>query len=137
LGVLILLIRANHMWAMSRWLFWYHGLMLHSTRRLLACLLIMLLPFSAVAGSLTALATLARPCPHASMPKADCCKHDAKSGAQSACCAAAAAAVTATAMPAQITSARPIRAHRARATAVIEFYDSFIPDSLHPPPRRA
>jgi hypothetical protein len=135
--VLILLIRARHMRAMSRWLLWYHSSMLHSTRRLLACLLIMLLPFSAVAGSLTALATLARPCPHASMPNADCCKHDAKSGAQSACCAAAAAAVMATAMPTQVASATPIRAHLVRATAVIEFYDSFIPDSLHPPPRSA
>ncbi|MEO7493867.1 MAG: hypothetical protein ABIT83_21210 [Massilia sp.] len=108
--------------------------MSRSIRRLLACLLILLLPFAAIAGSLARVDSLTRHCPPAAkMRSADCCKHDSKAGAAAACCSAAAASIAA--LPAVALAAPPQAPGRAPMPVLAMFYESFIPDSLHRPPR--
>ncbi|NHZ61516.1 hypothetical protein [Massilia genomosp. 1] len=101
-------------------------------RRLLACLLLVLMPFQAIGASVSACA-----CPSQMMQMMDCCDHDSDVQASDSHCGAALGcmAAPAPALPERVpAAAMPSQGGIAAATPV-HFHDSFIPDGPQRPPR--
>ncbi|MDM5178955.1 hypothetical protein PO883_17275 [Massilia sp. DJPM01] len=112
------------------------ALMPSAFRRLLACLLLVLLPFQAMAAGVAACDAAGRACSEQMMRMMDCCDHGDQSSSDLHCgsafgCLSAAAHALLPGVPA------PLVQSQAGAVAVVpvHFHDSFIPDGPHRPPR--
>ena len=112
------------------------ALMPSAFRRLLACLLLVLLPFQATAASVAACEAAGRPCSEQMMQMMDCCDHGDQSSSDLHCgtafgCMSAAAPALLPGVPVPLMLSQP----RALAPAPVQFHDSFIPEGPQRPPR--
>lgn len=109
-------------------------------RRLVACLMFVLLPFQALAAPHGQCGNGTSDCAEMMM-QGDCCDHEASAGASSDgahhCVSAAGcmSAAYAIAIPAEIRQAAPAAAASDIGPASPTFYRSFIPEALQRPPR--
>lgn len=105
-------------------------------RRLVACLLLVLLPLQAFAGVVAASEKAVKPCPQ-QMQGSECCDKAKPAPDQLKCCAGAACA-PAPSMSALLPNAVKPLPKIFRTVAIDPprvGFDSFIPDSLQRPPR--
>ncbi len=103
-------------------------------RRLFACLLLVLLPFQAMAVSLGAMEKQAGPCAQMMMADMDCCDSDGGDG----CAPASCLGVTATVAAVLPVAAAPLAGQGqpcARPGGPPHYPASFIPDSPQRPPQ--
>ncbi|MFB9240418.1 hypothetical protein IV454_24570 [Massilia antarctica] len=112
------------------------ALMPSAFRRLLACLLLVLLPFQAMAAGVAACNAAGRACSEPMMQMMDCCDHGDQSSPELHCgtafgCMSAAAPALLPDMSVPVVLSQP----RALALAPVQFHDSFIPDGPQRPPR--
>ncbi|HEX8611155.1 MAG TPA: hypothetical protein VF800_07680 [Telluria sp.] len=101
-------------------------------RRLLACLLLVLLPFQAI-GAVVA----ACDCATEMTQMMDCCDHDSDQPASGAHCGAALGCMSAAAPALLACTPAPVLLPQGSVAAAppVHFHDSFIPDGPQRPPR--